>query len=420
MKRNIFKKIVSVGLTATLLVGSMAMLSGCGSKDKADDGVMKVWVYEPSSTDDKAGYDGIAKAFTAETGIDVKIQYIPKDDFNEKLNAALHAGDEPDVSFLDQPRMAEFSSDGTLLDLKDYIAKSSAISEDTFFSSAFDTCVLDGGTYGVPLTLTTSVVLYNKDLVEKLISDSQIKSWKEWENVSKEVAANPSVAAFEGIATGGYASWYFQTFLCSAGGNLADGANLTFNDQHGVDACEFLKTLYSYSPEEIRNGSDSFGNGKIAFRLGGGSDIKNYQTSFPDLNLGAMLVPPQNEGDTSYSNIGGENLVIYSTSTKQDEAFQFVEYLTKKDNSQKIADYTGNFSASKEAAEAEAEGNELMQVVYEQLNTAVARPQLNGWIYVNDNYLADALVSILLEDKDIQSTLDTAKETAEAYIKSQQ
>lgn len=418
--RKIFKKAVSFGVIAALSVTMMTAFTGCGSSDNEEADVFTVWVYEPASLDDKEGYDTLCKTFTEETGVDVKIQYIPKDNFNEKLNSALQTHTEPDVSFLDQPRMAEFSSDGTLLELSDLISSSDVVSEDVFFSSAYDTCVMDDGTYGIPLTLTTSVLLYNKDLAGNLIQDGQIKSWSEWEQICKEISANPTKAAFNGIDTGGYASWYFQAFLCSAGGNFTDGnETLTFNDEHGIKACEFLNTLYSYSPEQIRNSSDAFGNGNIAFKLGGGSDIKNYQTSFTDLNLGAMLIPPMEEGGTSYSNIGGENLVIYSTSDKQDTAFQFIEFLTKTENSQKIAEYTGNFSASKEAAKAEAQGNELMQTVYKQLETAVARPQLNGWLYINDNYLADALVSILQDGADIKSTLDSTKSTAETYLKQQ-
>lgn len=417
--RKIWKKVVSVGLVSTMLLTSMTAFTGCGSKDKEAD-VFTVWVYEPASLDDKKGYDALCKSFTEETGVDVKIQYIPKDNFNEKLNAALQTHSEPDVSFLDQPRMAEFSSDGTLLELSDMIGKSQVVAKDKFFGSAYDTCVIDNKVYGIPLTLTTSVLLYNKDLVGNLVQDGQIKSWKEWEQICKEVAANPTKAAFNGIDTGGYASWYFQAFLCCAGGNFTDGGKtLTFNDEHGVNACEFLKKLYGYSPEEIRNSSDAFGNGNVAFKLGGGSDIKNYQTSFTDLNLGAMLIPSMEEGGKSYSNIGGENLVIYSTSDKQDTAFQFIEFLTKTENSQKIAEFTGNFSAAKEAAELESKGNELMQTVYRQLETAVARPQLNGWLYINDNYLADALVKILNDGADTKETLDATKGTAETYLKQQ-
>lgn len=414
MKKGVIKKVVSMAMVGAMLATTMVGLSGCGGESKSSDSSsneLAFWAYEPQSLEDKKNFESLVADFTADTKIKVKVSFIPKDSFNTKLNSALANGKGPDVSYLDQPRMAEFGSDGTLVDLSEKINTSKIVSKDAFFPSAFDTCILDGKTYGVPLTITTSVLLYNK----KLVNENNLpKDWDDMLKIAKEVAANPTKAAFDGIGSGGYASWYYQAFICSAGGNYTndDYTKLTFNDKHGVEACQFLVDLYGYSPEEIRNSSSAFGNGNVAFTLGGGSDIDSLQANFTDLDFGAMLIPPKNEGDTSYSNIGGENLVMYSASKKQNEAFQFIEYLSKTENSEKIAQYTGNFSAVKSLAKTD---NELKQVVLEQLNTAVARPQLNGWLEVNDNYLASALETIL-NGGDIQKNLDDAVKTANAAL----
>ena len=412
MRKKIFKRVMSLALAATMITASMIGFTGCGgSKEESKSDGLAFWAYEPQSLEDKEEFETLISGFTEETGIKVKVSFIPKDSFNTKLNSALANGKGPDVSYLDQPRMAEFGSDGTLVDLTDKIASSETVSEDMFFESAYDTCVLDGKAYGVPLTITTSVLLYNKSLVNE---NNLPKDWEDMIQISKEVAANPTKAAFGGIGSGGYASWYFQAFLCSAGGNYTneEQTQLTFNDANGVAACQFLVDLYKYSPEEIRNSTSAFGNGNVAFALGGGSDIDSLETNFPDLDFGAMLIPPKEEGGTSYSNIGGENLVVYSASEKQDDAFKFVEYLSKVENSEKVAQYTGNFSSIKELAKTD---NTLKAVVLEQLNTAVARPQLNGWLEVNDNYLASALEKIINGD-DIQKNLDEAVNTANSAL----
>lgn len=413
MRKGILKKLLNVALVSSITVATMTMLTGCGgdsSSESESDG-LSFWAYEPQSLEDKKDFENLIAKFTEDTNIKVKVSFIPKDSFNTKLNSALANGKGPDVSYLDQPRMAEFGSDGTLVDLTDKVKSSETVSEDMFFSSAYDTCILDGKTYGVPLTITTSVFLYNKSLVNE---NNLPKDWDDMVKIAKEVAANPTKAAFDGIGTGGYSSWYFQAFLCSAGGNFTneDMTQLIFNDDNGVAACQFLVDMYKYSPEEIRNSTSAFGNGNVAFTLGGGSDIDSLQTNFPDLKFGAMLIPAKEEGGTSCSNIGGENLVIYSASKKQDEAFKFVEYLSKTESGEKISKYTGNFSAIKSLAKTD---NPLKEVVLEQLNTAVARPQLNGWLEVNDNYLASALEKIL-NGGDIQKNLDEAADTAKAAL----
>lgn len=413
MRKGFFKKALSVALVGAMAVTTMIGLTGCGgdSDSGSDSNELAFWAYEPQSLDDKKDFESLIKQFSDETGIKVKVSFVPKDSFNTKLNSALANKKGPDVSYLDQPRMAEFGSDGTLVDLTDKVSKSEVISQDKFFESAYDTCLIDKKTYGVPLTITTSVLLYNK----KLVNENNLpKDWDDMLKISKEVAANPTKAAFSGIGSGGYASWYFQAFLSCAGGSYTneDLTDLTFNNQSGVDACKFLVDLYSYSPEEIRNSTSAFGNGNVAFTLGGGSDIDSLQTNFPDLDFGAMMIVPQKEGGTSYSNIGGENLVVYSSSSKQDEAFQFIEFLSKDENSQKVAKYTGNFSSLKGLAKTD---NKLKEVVLKQLETAVARPQINGWLEVNDNYLASALETIL-NGGEIQKNLDDAVSTSKAAL----
>lgn len=416
MRKRFFKRALSIALVGAMSVTSMVGLTGCGgtssSSEDSDSKELSFWAYEPQSLQDKKDYESLISEFTEETGIKVKVSFVPKDSFNTKLNSALANKKGPDISYLDQPRMAEFGSDGTLVDLTDKIETSSEIKKDNFFQSAYETCVIDNKTYGIPLTITTSVFLYNK----KLVNENNLpKDWKSMLQIAKEVAANPTKAAFDGIGTGGYASWYFQAFLTCAGGSYTndDLTKLTFNDEHGVDACQFLVDMYNYSPEEIRNSTSAFGNGNVAFTLGGGSDIDSLKTNFPDLDFGAMKIVPQEKGGTSYSNIGGENLVIYSSSKKQDDAFKFAEFLSKEKNSEKVSEYTGNFSSLKSLAKTD---DPLKQVVLDQLETAVPRPQITGWLEVNDNYLASALETIL-NGGDIQKNLDEAVKTSSAALK---
>ncbi len=406
--RKVLKRVVGVALIAVMAVSTMVGFSGCKKKDSD---TLAFWAYEPQSLEDKEQFEELIAAFTKKTGIKVKVSFVPKDSFNTKLTSAIANKKGPDVSYLDQPRMAEFGSKDQLVDLTKKISESKVISADKFFPSAYETCMIGDETFGVPLTLTTSVILYNKNLVSE---NNLPKDWDDMRQIAKEVAGNPTKAAFAGIGTGGYASWYFQAFLCSAGGNFTneEQTKLTFNEQAGVDACQFLVDLYNCSPEEVRNSASAFGNGNAAFTIGGGSDIDSLRTNFPDLQFGAMLIPPMTEGGTSYSNIGGENLVVYKNSKKQDQAFQLIEFLSDADNSKKIAEYTGNFSAIKELAVTD---DEAKKVVLEQLNTAVARPQLAKWLEVNDNYLASSLETIL-NGGEIKKNLDDAVSTASAAL----
>ena len=407
------KKITSLLIVIMLCFG----LAGCGSSDdgkgtdgeSADAGTLTFWAYEPQSIADKEAYQELIKEFSEKSGITVKVSFIPKDSFNTKLNSAIANGKQPDISYLDQPQIAEYVQDEILLEITDIF--DGGLKKEDFFSSALETNCIDGKYYGVPLNITTSVLLYNKDMV----SESDLpKDWAGWVELCKGIAENPTKAAFEGIGTGGYCSWYFQAFLNSAGGSLTNEAQdkITFDDEKGMIAGKLIKQLYEYSPLEVRNSTSSFGNGNVAFKLGGGSDIDSLEANFPTLNFGAAAIPPYESGGISYSNIGGENLVVYAQSSNQKDAKRLVEFLSQEENAAKVAKYTGNFSALKNIADTE---NPKKQVVLKQLETAVARPQLSGWITVNDSYLATAIENIINGD-DIEKNLETAAKQAEALI----
>jgi len=134
-----------------------------------------------------------------------------------------------------------------------------------------------------------------------------------------------------------------------------------------------------------------------------------------------IKVPVPNEGDTSYSNIGGENLVVLESTKNKEDAMKLVEFLMRKENQEKISKFSGNFSTVKEYSTVdESDPNrDKKLVVLDQLNTACARPSLPEWLSVNDLYLSAALEDILADDASadiIQEKLDYAARQATAIL----
>lgn len=301
--------------------------------------------------------------------------------------------------------------------MDDAIDASEYLSSLEYFEGAYETTVYKGKTYALPLTITTSVLFYNKDLVSE-----PFETWDEWLAIAKTLDESQS-GLFEGIGNGGYASWYFQVFLENVGGSFMneDETAVTFNDAKGVEAANMIKDLYEATPKSIRDSSNAFGHGLIATKLGSSYDIDTITNSFPNLNFGVIKVPVPNEGDTSYSNIGGENLVVLESTKNKEDAMKLVEFLMRKENQEKISKFSGNFSTVKEYATVdESDPNrDKKLVVLDQLNTACARPSLPEWLSVNDLYLSAALEDILADDASadiIQEKLDYAARQATAIL----
>lgn len=403
-------------ILTTLIILFSLCLVGC-KKDKTED-TLYFMAYQPATNEAKSIYTSILTEFTNETGYKVKPIFVPKDNYNTKIRNNFRSKTAyPDVFYLDQPVLADYVDQCLNLDEGFF---DDNFPQDAFFQSALDTTVYNGSTYAVPLSLTSSVLLYNKSLVNTLPT-----SWDEWVNMN----VSSGKALFGGIGSGGYASWYFQAFLKSAGGEMVINKEPVFNNAKGVEAAQMVANLYGKSSKTIRESSDAFTNGNVMFQLAHSSDIinsYNKNPTFCNSNLAATLFIPQSVGGTSYSNIGGENLAINKKPRNLEASKLLVKFLLREENVSKIIGQ--NFAANKNYAkvpnndpitgeEYSVVVKECLSVVLEQLNTASARPAVKGWIEVNDKYLADALSAILDEGENIQNALNTACSQAKSVLK---
>ncbi len=415
------KRKILILFVAILLIASVATaLVACNDTDR-DPNTLVLMIYAPETAEAQEAYIAMIDKFTAETGVNVKINMINKDDYGTSLKTSMKTKDRPDVFYLDQPMLADYAS--LCLDLTDgFYAKENeeGLHKSDFYQVAMDTVEYQGKILAVPFSLTSSVLLYNNKLVK-----SEPKDWNEWKNM--EVPKGK--ALFAGIGSGGYASWYFQAFLKSAGGEMINSKNqVVFDNANGVAAAQMVKDLKDKSPKGITDSSSAFINGNVMFKLTHNTDIVNLWTDSPtyfDENISAMLFVPQTAGGTSYSNIGGENFAIHKDTANQSAAKELVKFLLREENVDSAI--ANNFSAIKAYAKVRTNDpitgqpysenlKKVLGVVLNQLNYASARPAVKNWVDVNDDYLAAALSKILDSGENIQSALTTARQQAESIL----
>lgn len=420
MKSKKIRVFALVIMTVFMVSVCAGTLSACKTNE-GDANELIFMAYAPANEQSKTIYNQILEAFTQETGIKVKPIYVPKDSYNTKLSSNFKTKDnKPDVFYLDQPVLADYVAQCLNLDTGFFAEEGQeGLKKSDFFPAAMDTAVYNGSTYAVPFSLTTSVLLYNKTLVTELPSN-----WNEWKNMNVPA----ETALFGGIGAGGYASWYFQAFLKSAGGQMVANNKAVFNSAEAVNAAQMVVDLYAKSPKTVRETTNAFATGKVMFTLAHSADIVNFYSANPTWcaqNMGATLFISKEDGGVSYSNIGGENLAIRKDSGKEEQAKQLVKFLLREENITKLIGQ--NFAAIKSLAKVPTNnpvtGEAYSEVVkaslakvLEQLNTASARPAVKGWTKVNDMYLANALADILENGENIQSALDRAVGQAEQVL----
>lgn len=408
------KKRIAIFLAIIMIAAVLCtVLVACGN-DNSDPNTIKFFTYAPKSNKALKEYKSMIQRFTNETGIKVNATYVFKDDYNNKLNTNMmnDAKDQADVFLLDQPMLGTYVEHCLNLDEGFFAAdEEEGVHLSDFFDVAVETAKYEGSIYAVPYSLTSCILLYNKDLVSSVPQD-----WDEWRNMTVQNGN----ALFGGIGVDGYASWAFQAFLKSAGGDMIKDNKIVFNNEAGVRAGQMLQDLYGKSDKDIRDSSNAFVNGKIMFVMAHNNDIYTYFSTSPQFSeskLGATLFIPETKNGTSYSNIGGENFAINKNSKNIEACKQLVKFLLREENVNIAIE--SNFSAVKAYAKVRTKDpitgvaysqalQDTLKVVLEQLETATARPTIKNWMKVNDRYLADALKDITANNKNVKDALDEA------------
>ncbi|MEK3885506.1 ABC transporter substrate-binding protein [Paenibacillus sp. PL2-23] len=374
---------------------------------------VEFWVYEPETQERKDVLVNLIAQYEEQSGHTINTTFIPKDDFNTKLNSSIVAGQNPDVSYLDQPLVPKFAEDGVLLELEAYANGENGINKEEFYQGALGTVTVGGKLYGLPLNQTTVALFYNKDLMP-----TPPQTWEEWVQASSEIYKANEIAAFEGLGTGGWGAWLLPALVHSGGGTMVNDEETaaTFGSEQGIAAVELVNQLLEYSDKAVRESNNAFGNGLIATKISGPWEMGGFKSNFPDLNYGVALIPHA-EGQQSYSNIGGDDLVIYENTKAPEAAWDFIKFLTNDQNSILMADVTGNFPVRLAAAQDPKFSNDPdLSVFLKQMETAVARPTITEWLKINDEIIGKALEKVFIGEEDASDVMKKAAENATQII----
>jgi len=424
MKRS---RTLTLAIALTLILSLVAGCSGtkkeepaAGSETKAETPApekkepveVSFWAYQPDNPENQKLLESIVDEWNkSNPDIQIKLAAIPRDTWDEKLNTAIAGGVAPDISYLDQPKVAQWAKEGTLLDITQYADGQNGIKRDEYIEGALLTNEVDGKLYGLPLNMTTVAMFYNKDLVP-----TPPKTWDEWLAISKQVYKKGEISAFEGPWGGGWGAWLFPAFGGTNDCYMANKENteVTFNSPQCVETFKFIHQIFQNNDMDVITSNEAFGNGKVAMKVSGAWDVVHYKNNFPNLNFGVTLIPK----NTRYaSNIGGENLVAYKSTKNPEAVFQVMKYLTNDVNSVKFADITGNFPIRVKASQdPKYTSDPYLSVFMEQLKYALPRPRITEWIKINDEILGAVLDDLQQKGMDPKPILDEQVKKAHALM----
>ena len=197
---------------------SVGTLGACGSSSSSDDGKGKVYYlnFKPESNDE---WQKLAKDYTKETGVEVKVQTAASGTYEQTLKSEIAKSEAPTLFQVNGPvgyqNWKSYTDDMTDTEpYKQLINK--------------DVALKDGSkVVGVPYAMETYGLIYNKDLLAKYIATdgAKIKDVKDIDNfdtlkaVADDIQAKKDQLGVKGAFTSaGFDSssdWRFKTHLAN-------------------------------------------------------------------------------------------------------------------------------------------------------------------------------------------------------------
>ncbi|MDP4010051.1 MAG: extracellular solute-binding protein [Candidatus Shapirobacteria bacterium] len=350
-------KFGGIGLIALILLGVLIGIVIPKIKDglKKEPVVVNYWgLWEDSNI-----LEGIIADFESKNpGIKINYKMNQKNDYGSRLQGRLAksgvAGEEvPDIYRIHQSWIPSF---------RDYLAPVPAttvknIQLDTDFFDTYKEDLVEKGSYmAIPLMYDGLAMYYNKDL----INAAQVELPKNWWDL--ETAANKLTVKDDngnikvaGVAMGlinNVDHWNDIIGLMMK----QNGVNPLINDDANNKKLQDVLTFYTLFrtkdhvwDESLPSSTQLFANGKLAFYFAPSWRVFNIKDINKNLNFGIAMVPQlpvldnanmdKNSASGKLTNIHWASYWVEgvnSKSTKQKEAWKFLEFMASQDTLEKM------------------------------------------------------------------------------------
>ena len=319
----------------------------------------------------------------------------------------------------------------TLKELKDNFVD--AVSRDVILS--------DGKIYGLPLSVDTLAMFYNKDLFNNAGISQAPQYWnKEFlQDIKKLTKQDPKKGIIQaGVALGGSSninrfSDILSVLMMQNGATMmSDDKQVVFNlvplfgkesnYNPGIEALRFYtdfsnpaKESYSWN-SELPNSLDMFISGNLAIMFSYSYDAATIKAQAPKLNFSVAKMP-QIEGNPP-TNINFANYWVEVVSKKgqhQDEAWDFIQFITKEEQAKSYLEKTKRPTALRSLVASQRADNEI-GIFADQVLTA------KSWYKGKDAQAAESalkeMIDIVVKNtgEKIQTIIDTAASKVQQTI----
>ncbi|WP_010274319.1 ABC transporter substrate-binding protein [Paenibacillus senegalensis] len=281
--------------------------------------------------------------FEEETGIKVNMEQFFEDQLSQKLTVELTSGTSSLDIFMIRPLQEAklYMRNGWLADLSEY-AQDEEWDLADYSESSIAPLTGGEGLYGIPLITEREILYYRKDI----FAENNLKAPETLDELRAAAEQlNDPANDFYGFVARGQRSpavTQFSSFLYSSGGDFLQDGKATLDTPEAIEAFKLYGDLLrEYGPPGVLNMSwpqamGVFVQGKVAMFTDADSVYPNMldpeKSAIPVENIGFALFPAGSGGQKP-TNVTAWGLAISSKSKQQEAAWEFVKWVTNKENS---------------------------------------------------------------------------------------
>lgn len=345
------KKFLSLLLSAAMVT---TMLTACGGtassttstasasgSSTASGGTLSIWVEKSFSEDVDQLINERIEAFSEEYGVQVSAEFIAATDYMTKLNAAVEAGNVPDITLSNPYKVVSYYPNIPYSDVTDLVDELDA--ERPMFEALKEGTKIEGVNYFVPFYAADSLLFVRTDLFEEAGVDLPTTREELWDAAVAVSDPDNSVYGL-GIGCGptdeDCENSFRMMMWCNGGKLMDEEGNIVAAEDEGLRAM-VEKYVELYNAGAIPPSSttwDSGGNNK-SYLMGESAMVINTSTLYNSIkddpnyaelfeNTAVINVPAGSDGSVLFGNSSGWS--IMNDAKNPDAARDFIRFVSEK------------------------------------------------------------------------------------------
>ncbi len=334
LSRKEFLRLGGAGLAGAALFG----VAGCGGGQSGGNELIFSWGRDANNV-----LPGLIEKFNKQNEGNIKVTHrvMPQDtgQYFDQMRTELQAGGgDIDVIGGDVIWPAQFAANGWILDLSDRFTDT-----DAFLPGPMQSNTYDGKVWGVPWYTDAGLIYYRQDLLEQAGFSDGPRTWEELKEMALKTAQDTGTQ--DGfIFQGGE----YEGGICNAleyirthGGDVLDPndpSKVIIDSPGSVAGLATYRSMIAdgVAPQAVSTYEEP--DTEVAFPSGRSVFCRNWPymyglTADPKVSkikpdqVGVVPIPVSG-GNPSSSTLGGWNFFINAASDKQDEAWEFIKFMT--------------------------------------------------------------------------------------------